>query len=66
MKDETVLFVAALLPFHDGSGSFSVLGIYSIKEKAEAQCYRALRALGYDQPTGIFVCVLDQGGEVDK
>ncbi len=55
------LFVAVLMPFHDGSGEAQLLGVYSTKEKAEANCYRALKTLGYDQPTKIFETVLNEG-----
>ncbi len=55
------LFVAMLMPFHDGSGEAQLLGVYSTKEKAEANCYRALKTLGYDQPTEIFETVLNEG-----
>ncbi len=55
------LFVAMLMPFHDGSGEAQLLGVYSTKEKAEANCYRALKTLGYDQPTKIFESVLNEG-----
>ncbi len=58
------VFVATLMPFHDGSGTVRVVGVYSIKERAEAHLFRALRALGYDQPTEIFEIVLDR--ECDK
>ncbi len=55
------LFAAVLMPFHDGSGTAELLGVYTTKEKAEARCYRALKTLGYDQPTEIFESVLDEG-----
>lgn len=60
--DEIKVFVAMLLPFHDGSGLASILGVYSNREKAESNCYRAMRNLGYDQPTSIFESVLDNEG----
>ncbi len=50
--DEIKVFVAMLLPFHDGSGLASVLGVYSNREKAESSCYRAMRNLGYLQSSG--------------
>lgn len=58
---ETTVFVSVLMPFHDGSGVATVLGVHSTKEKAEAHCYRAVKALGYDQPTAIFEQNLDKG-----
>ncbi len=55
------VFVATLMPFHDGSGTVRVIGVHSTKEMAEAHLYRGLRALGYDQPTEIFEVTLDRG-----
>lgn len=66
--DGTDLFVALLLPFSDGSGEPVVLGIYTNKERAEARCYRAIRRIGYDQPTAIIERPLNfdnEGGDGD-
>ncbi len=54
------VFVATLMPFHDGSGIVRVIGVYSVKKRAEAHLFRALKALGFDQPTEIFEVILDR------
>lgn len=59
VRKQTV-FVAILLPNHDGSGNAKVLGAYSVKWKAEGRCYRELKSLGYDQPTDVVECQIDQ------
>lgn len=59
----TDLFVAMLLPFADGSGSPVVLGVYSSREGAEARCWRAIKRLGYEQPTAVIERPLDFGNE---
>lgn len=53
------LYVAILLPFHDGSGKARILGVYDVVWKAEARCRRELVKLGYDQPTDVVECVLN-------
>lgn len=60
------LFVAMLLPFSDGSGDAVVLGVFSTRDAAEARCWRALRRLGYDQPTAVVERPLDYGNEDDE
>jgi hypothetical protein len=63
MTDEpqyvTDVFVAVLMPFHDGSGSTKILGVYETEEKAQARCYQEIQKLGYEQPTQIVPMTLD-------
>lgn len=59
--------VAMLQPFHDGSGgSAKVLGVYGQKFRAEARCYRELKALGYDQPTDVVALILDADYDLEE
>ena len=59
------IFVAMLLPNHDGSGWPVVLGVYSDRAMAEARCWRCLQNLGYDQPTAVIERPLDYWNEGD-
>lgn len=51
-----LLFVAMLMPNHEGSGEAKVLGVYTDKKHAESRCYRELNKLGYNQPTEVVEC----------
>lgn len=62
----TMVYVALLLPFTDGSGETEVLGVYSTRDGAQARCWRALQALGYEQPTDVVACAIDADAEVPK
>ncbi len=63
MDEESVVFIATLHPFHDGSGDYEIIGVYSLEEKAQARCWRKLKELGYDQPTEVIECPLDKDWE---
>lgn len=53
------VYVALLLPYSDGSGDVSVLGVYSTRVDAEARCWRTLKRLGYEEPTEVVETLLD-------
>ena len=57
--DATEIWVARRLPYVDGSGTGCVLGAYSTEEGAQAACWRELQRLGYEQPTAVALCYLD-------
>ncbi len=64
-ETKTTTFVSMLMPFYDQSGIPKVLGIYSTKEKAQARCWREIQKLGYDQPTEVIECTIDEDRKED-
>lgn len=60
MLKTDAIFVALLLPNGDGSGDTKLLGVFTVRWKAEAACYRDPDAKN-GQPTDIIECRLDEG-----
>lgn len=54
------VYVAVLLPEHDGSGKTKVIGAFRKKEKAESMIYQHVHGSGYLPPSTVIECVINK------